>query len=104
MCNLCDTPVPAVSTDGSDVLPGVSLDQPSPHCCLTPLQFQALFSKTFSIVQRQTQVSEEQIAIFWKTYLKFSECSPNSGYIPCVFLLSIRVCHWQRRMSAAGTN
>lgn len=72
MCNLSDIPVPAVSTDGSDVLPGVLLDQPSPHCCLTPLQFQALFSKIFSLVQRQNQVLEEQITIFLKAYSKFS--------------------------------
>lgn len=103
MCNLSDIPVPAVSTDGSDVLPGVLLDQPSPHCCLTPLQFQALFSKIFSLVQRQTQVLEEQITILFEDVLKILSVHPNSAWIPRVFLwtLSLRVYHWQR--SAVGT-
>lgn len=89
MFNLSDIPVPAVSRDGSDVLPGVLLDQPSPHCCLTPLQFQALFSKTFSLVQRQAQVSEEKIAIILKTYLKFSECSPKFSLHPLCIPMDI---------------
>lgn len=84
MCNLYDTPVPAVSTDGSEVLLGVLLDSPSPHFCLTPLQFQALLSKTLSL--GQSWVSEEQIAISLKTHLKFSECSPKFILHPYVFL------------------
>lgn len=91
MCNLSDIPVPAASTDGSDVLPGVLLDQPSPHSCLTPLQFQALFNKTLSLVQRKTQVSEAQIAVVLKRYLKFSESSPKFSLHPLMY--SYGHCH-----------
>lgn len=37
MCNLYDTPIPAVSTDGSDVLLGVLLNPPSPLLLPHPL-------------------------------------------------------------------
>jgi len=84
VCNLYDTPVPAVRTDGSSVLLGVLVDAPSPDFCLTPLQFQALFSKSLSL--RQSWISEGQTAISWKTYLKFSECSPKFRFYPYVFL------------------
>lgn len=84
MCNLCDTAVTAVSTDGSDVLLGIMLDPPSPHFCFTLLQFQALFSKSFSL--GQSWISEQQISISLKTYLKFSECSPKIRFHPYIFL------------------
>lgn len=84
VCDLYDTPVPAVSTDGSNVLLGVLLDLSSPYSCLTPLQFQALFSKT--LLLQQIWISEEQIAISLNTfYLKLAEYSPKfstSLYIP----------------------
>lgn len=89
VCDLCDTPVPAVGTDGSNVLLGVLLDPPSPYFCLTPLQFQALFSKT--VLLQQIWISEEQIAISVNTfYLKLAEYSPKfctSLYIPVSIII-----------------